>query len=245
MMLLDLPGSTAEASLARLDQFHFSENVTLSSLGESLTSVWLHGPLGGTVLERVLEGATGLSTWHDYQHLPVAFGDHAVVVARIDQLGVPGFCAFLPPAQEAAFRLALVSAGAVAASPDALEATRIDVGYPLFGLDMDEETIPLEAGIEGRAISMTKGCYVGQEVIVRVLHRGHGRVAKKLVRLAIDGPAPQSGAPLVSGDREVGRLTSVGVSPAEGVVALGYVRRDALESDAALTVNGTPVRQRR
>ena len=50
---------------------------------------------------------------------------------------------------------------------------------------MDEETIPLEAGIESRAISLTKGCYVGQEVIIRVLHRGHGRVARKLVGLTV------------------------------------------------------------
>ena len=54
---------------------------------------------------------------------------------------------------------------------------------------MDEETIPLEAGIESRAISLTKGCYVGQEVIIRVLHRGHGRVARKLVGLTVNGPA--------------------------------------------------------
>ena len=58
---------------------------------------------------------------------------------------------------------------------------------PLFHRDMDEETIPLEAGIESRAISLTKGCYVGQEVIIRVLHRGHGRVARKLVGLRVDG----------------------------------------------------------
>ena len=66
---------------------------------------------------------------------------------------------------------------------------------PLFHRDMDEETIPLEAGIESRAISFTKGCYVGQEVIIRVLHRGHGRVARKLVGLTLDGDAvPAAGA---------------------------------------------------
>ena len=57
---------------------------------------------------------------------------------------------------------------------------------PLFHRDMDEETIPLEAGIESRAISFSKGCYVGQEVIIRVLHRGHGRVARKLVGLRLE-----------------------------------------------------------
>ena len=63
---------------------------------------------------------------------------------------------------------------------------RIEGGRPRFGIDMDEDTIPLEAGIEDRAISLTKGCYVGQEIIIRVLHRGHGRVARRLVGLTFD-----------------------------------------------------------
>ena len=71
--------------------------------------------------------------------------------------------------------------------PTTAEAIRIEAGVPLFHRDMDEETIPLEAGIESRAISFTKGCYVGQEVIIRVLHRGHGRVARKLVGLRLEG----------------------------------------------------------
>ena len=65
-------------------------------------------------------------------------------------------------------------------------------GPPAFGVDMDEDTIPLEAGIEDRAISLTKGCYVGQEVIIRVLHRGHGRVARRLVGLTFDAARGRS-----------------------------------------------------
>ena len=76
---------------------------------------------------------------------------------------------------------ALIEAGAVPASDETAETLRIEAGRPRFAVDMDTDTIPLEAGIEDRAISLTKGCYVGQEVIVRVLHRGHGRVARKLV----------------------------------------------------------------
>ena len=79
------------------------------------------------------------------------------------------------------------------------EVLRVEAGVPLFHRDMDEETIPLEAGIESRAISLTKGCYVGQEVIIRVLHRGHGRVAQKLVGLTLDGEAvPAAGASVMS-----------------------------------------------
>ena len=76
-------------------------------------------------------------------------------------------------------------AGVPALNAETAEALRIEAGVPRFNRDMDQDTIPLEAGIESRAISFSKGCYVGQEVIIRVLHRGHGRVARKLVGLAV------------------------------------------------------------
>jgi folate-binding protein YgfZ len=226
MTLLDVPAFTAAATLARLEQFLFSEDVALSSLESSLGGVWIHGRQAPAILQRVLEGAVGLDEWTDYRHQPVEFTGGPVVIARIDQLGVPGFCVYVPPAQVTAFTAALNEAGAVAASHDDIDAARIEARYPLFGVDMNEDTIPLEAGIESRAISTTKGCYVGQEVIIRVLHRGHGRVAKKLVGLAVDGPKPEPGAKIFAGDREVGRVTSAGMLPASHTVALGYVHRD-------------------
>ena len=94
---------------------------------------------------------------------------------------------------------------------------------------MDDDTIPLEAGIEDRAISLTKGCYVGQEIIIRVLHRGQGRVARRLVGLALEPSAivPAKGDRIRSGEREVGTVTSAVASPALGrPLALGYVHRD-------------------
>ena len=97
---------------------------------------------------------------------------------------------------------------------------------------MDEETIPLEAGIESRAISLTKGCYVGQEVIIRVLHRGHGRVARKLVGLVFEGTAaaPAAGMPVEADGRDIGDVTSGALSPAlERPIALAYVHRDFVE----------------
>jgi folate-binding protein YgfZ len=244
MMLLDLPASTAEATLARLDQFHFGEDVTLSALSGSLTSLWLHGPRAAAALETAIQGAAGLETWAQYQHQPLQFQGQPVVVARIDQLGVPGYCVFLPPVVQDALWTTLAAAGAAVVGQEAIDAARIEAGYPIFGSDMKEDTIPLEAGIEGRAISTSKGCYVGQEVIIRVLHRGHGRVAKHLVGLAIEGPVPPAGAPIASGDREVGRVTSAAVSPRAGTVALGYVHRDFAAAGTELSVGDTRTRAR-
>jgi folate-binding protein YgfZ len=104
------------------------------------------------------------------------------------------------------------------------------------------ETIPLEAGLLDRAISTSKGCYVGQEIVIRILHRGGGRVARRLARLAFDtslAEAPHAGAALVTDDgRGVGHLTSVAYSPARGAfVALGYVHRDAAEVGRRLALD--------
>ena len=105
---------------------------------------------------------------------------------------------------------------------------------------MDEDTIPLEAGLESRAISLTKGCYVGQEVIVRVLHRGHGRVARRLVGLTLDGEAvPAAGTPVQADGRDVGRVTSAVASVALNTpIALAYVHRDFTEAGTRVTVDG-------
>ena len=120
-----------------------------------------------------------------------------------------------------------------AVSFDTFEVIRIERGVPRFFADMDEDTIPLEAGIEDRAISFTKGCYVGQEVIVRVTTRGGGRVARKLVRWIGDDSAsvvPMGGARIISPDsssKDIGRVTSAAFSPSlDRVVGLGYVHRD-------------------
>src|SRR5258708_34616203 len=133
-----------------------------------------------------------------------------------------------------------MTAGAVEVEPAVADAIRIESGVPLFHRDMDEDTIPLEAGIESRAISFSKGCYVGQEVVIRVLHRGHGRVARRLVGLRLEGDrAPSPGASIRVGDREIGRVTSSTQSPAFGQpIARGHVHRDFIEPGAKVSVDG-------
>jgi folate-binding protein YgfZ len=155
-------------------------------------------------------------------------------------------------------------AGLVEINLDTFEVIRIERGVPRFLADMNDDTIPLEAGIEDRAISFTKGCYVGQEVIVRVTHRGGGRVAKKLVRWIADPsadivPLPESrifssnpstspsAGPSTSlrASKDIGRVTSAAFSPnVNRVVGLGYVHRDFTESGTEVTVmwNDSPIK---
>lgn len=122
----------------------------------------------------------------------------------------------------------LVESGAVPMGHSPLDVLRIEAGRPRWGAELDDRRIPLEAGLRRRAISESKGCYTGQEVIVRILHRGH--VNWHLRRLEMgEAPAPTSGAELVRADdgKTVGVVTSACASPQAGqTLGLGYVRRE-------------------
>jgi tRNA-modifying protein YgfZ len=230
MMLLDVPAADAARIADRLEQFHFSEDVQIAAL-DTLRSVWIHGPEAARLI-----GQEEYNGWMQYQNTRTEFAGVSVALARIDQLGVPGFVIFTDAQQQDEVIRAIAGAGALHATPATLEAARIEARYPVFGVDMTSDTIPLEAGIEDRAISLTKGCYVGQEVIIRVLHRGHGRVARKLVQLQVEGDAPSPHAKVFAGDREIGFITSAAKSPRLGPLALGYLHRDFLTPGTAVEV---------
>jgi folate-binding protein YgfZ len=234
-MLLDVPAELASESLQRLDRSLFSEDVQLEDAGRSITSLWVHGPAAASLLGVVLGRPGGLDSWNEYQHDAFEYERVPVRAARISQLGVPGFCVYLPEGATSAFADALTHRGAVRLEPAVITAARIESGYPVFGVDMTTDTIPLEAGIEDRAISFTKGCYVGQEVIVRMVHRGGGRVARRLMGLRFPAQPPQPGTRLFS-DRDAGWVTSVALSPTLGAIGLGYVHRDAAAEGARLAV---------
>jgi len=157
---------------------------------------------------------------------------------------VPGYDVYVPGSDRDAIRAKLIEAGVVEMSDEVAEALRIEAGRPRFGIDMTTDTIPLEAGIENRAISFTKGCYVGQEVIIRVMHRGHGRVARRLVSIVIaGGNVPARGDKILLGDRVVGEITSATASPKVGSpLALGYVQREHAVAGTEVTVGGSQAR---
>jgi folate-binding protein YgfZ len=244
VILLTMNGDVKDTVLAKLDQFIFTEDVQLGDVTGTFAQWAVIGPQAATAVAGALEGISEevLSALGEHGNLRAVVGGQPAIVARITDTGEPGFDVFLDRAQVDAFRSNLDRAGTAALDAATADAIRIEAGVPLFHRDMDEETIPLEAGIESRAISLTKGCYVGQEVIIRVLHRGHGRVAKKLVGLTLDADqAPASGAVVRAGDREIGHVTSSTLSPALGrPIALAYVHRDFVEPGTAALVDRTP-----
>ena len=238
-LLMTLPAATAAAACDRLDELIFSENVTVEDRTASWTGIGVHGPSAASDLARAL-GVDPVPSLAPFESRRLVFGGGDIVVARTDELG-GGLDVFAAgPGGE--LRRRLTAAAVPQAGAGVAEVLRVEAGIPEFGVDMDTDTIPLEAGIEARAISFTKGCYVGQEVIVRVLHRGQGRVARRLVGLTIgeggdDPPVPAPGAVLRADGRDVGRVTSAVVSPALArTIALGYVQRDFVEPGTRLLV---------
>jgi tRNA-modifying protein YgfZ len=147
-----------------------------------------------------------------------------------------------PEQAQAAWDAALAS-GAVAIGREARETLRIEQGVPRFGVDFDGSNLPAEAGVVERAVSFTKGCYIGQEPIVRLAHRGHAN--RELRRLHLSEP-PVLPATLLDGEREVGRVTSSAGLPEGGAAALGYVRRTVADGAEliALDARGERVRAR-
>jgi folate-binding protein YgfZ len=250
-LLVDLDGTIAQAVADRWSRFIFSEDVQVQNISATTAQIGVYGPRAADALVAAFNpgrppgepDAQGLRSLPVYANMRWEFHDGQAFVLVSDDIGVLGFDVIVPVSDKEDVATLLRAAGAIDAGMDAAEISRIEGGRPLFHADMDEDTIPLEAGIEDRAISLTKGCYVGQEIIIRVLHRGHGRVARRLVGITLDpgGTAPSHGDRIMSGARDVGSITSAVQSPGLGrPIGLGYVHRDFVEPGTVVEIGGVP-----
>jgi len=165
-----------------------------------------------------------------------------VYLTNHSRLGSNGFDLFVPFAALEAVADKLIAAaksfGGGVCGWSAFEVARVEAGVPRFGVDMDETNIASECGIEARAISYNKGCYIGQEVLNRIHSIGHVNRELRGLRLAAELKAlPVRGDKLFLGDKEVGHVTSAVFSPElAGGIALGYVRREANGNGTELIV---------
>ncbi len=170
----------------------------------------------------------------EHAHAPAQIGGAPVrLIATADGVDV----LFETPYSDAV-RAALIDAGATPVSEAAAEIVRVERGSPRYGVDIDESTIPQEAGLNERAVSFTKGCYVGQETVARLYYRGKPNRHLRGLRLiepaqSVAEPAPTvaSGDELRLGERHVGHLGSVVHSPRLGTIGLALVRREAAQGD--------------
>jgi folate-binding protein YgfZ len=151
----------------------------------------------------------------------------AVEIAGIEALAVRtdvGIDLICQAADTERLSAALRERGAAAVGEPAAECLRVESGRPRYGIDLDETVIPQEAGLNERAVSFTKGCYVGQETVARLHYRG--KPNRHLRGLRLSGPA-EGGQELRLGERAVGRVGSSAISPTLGPIGLALVRREA------------------
>jgi folate-binding protein YgfZ len=223
-VIADVPAEIASSLAATFDGLIFSEDVQVFDESASIRQLSVVGARAADAIAAAVGADAGavraLPVW---SHLNAGGG----IVARTDDADEGSWDALVEAAAFGRVKSALEAAGAVAAPDEIMEAMRIDAGRPKFGPDMSAGTLPLEAGLLERAISRTKGCYVGQEVIIRVLDRGGGRIAKHLVRVECGrgAPVPAAGE-IVPADGGSATVTSAAWSPRLGrAVALAYVGR--------------------
>jgi folate-binding protein YgfZ len=237
VILASVAAGLAAPLAARFDALIFSEDMTVSDVSAQWTEIGVTGGAAAELLGRALDvSSEALQSLAELAHIDW----HAGFVARGGDSTLPMFRVFLPVAERLSTVGRFEAVGIGRVSDDLATALRIEAGRALWGTDLSGDVIPLEAGLLDRAISTTKGCYVGQEIVIRILHRGGGRVARRLVRLAIDPSGvevPEAGAPIAIDGHDTGHVTSAAFSPASGrIVALGYVHRDAAEPGRVVAI---------
>lgn len=168
----------------------------------------------------------------EHAHVSAAIAAREVRLVSTDLAGVDVLCA-MPDLD--AVRSALLGAGAQAVSEATAEIVRVERGRPRYGLDLDETTIPQEAALNERAVSFTKGCYVGQETVARLYYKG--KPNRHLRGLRLSQPA-HTGQELYLGERVVGRIASSVISPERGPIGLALVRREA-EPGVTVAIDGS------
>lgn len=232
--LLDVPARGRDGLLAHLGKFLPPRLARVEDVSASTGSMAVVGPEAAALLSRAALGlrvdASELSALREGEwRLAGASVPAGIVVMRSMDVWPEAFVVTGPAASVEALRRALTSGGADPGDADAWNTLRVEAGRPEYGVDMDEGTIPVEAGVHERAIDYGKGCYTGQEVIVRIRDRGHVNRSLRLLMLG-EAPPPAPGTELFAGagDKPAGTVTSSVLSPRYGqTVALAYVRRGA------------------
>lgn len=227
-ILLDFePGLLAKIT-ERLEKYIIADDVQIVDVSANFGLVSVLGPKAFATCESL--------GWRVPQNsFEIALQD-GMYVANVPRLGAPAVDLYFPVENPEPLNK-LKSSGIQECSMEAFEIARVEQGIPRFGVDMDENTLAPEAVAE-KAISYSKGCYIGQEVIARI--RTYGQVAKALRGLRFEPTAgvPKAGDKISHEGKEVGWITSAVFSPRLGrSIALGYVRKECNQIGACLTVN--------
>ncbi|HVS21531.1 MAG TPA: aminomethyltransferase family protein [Pyrinomonadaceae bacterium] len=232
--LIDTESATRDTVLKLLERFTLAGDFRLADLTQATALLSIQGAkapeimaaIFGEMLANLGRDAVASVDWQREQ----------ITVIRATHTAEDGFDLFVNATEAENLRDSFIKAGAQPVGSDALETLRIEAGIARYGVDMDETNVVTETNLDD-AVSFTKGCYIGQEIIARIKYRGH--VAKKLTGIILESEANlKSGARILSSDdKESGRVTSSAFSPRlNRTIALGYVKYDYLEPETSVKV---------
>ncbi|MBI2194865.1 MAG: aminomethyl transferase family protein [Planctomycetes bacterium] len=234
----DLDPAAKAAALAPLEKFIIMDDVKITDESDTTGVLGVYGPSSGSLLASAFR--LDIPPLEEFQHFPVYFAGEDLHVSRHHWTGEEGYEIEARTAKLGALWDTLAAAAPAhrgrPVGHQALDVARIEAGIPVHGIDLDENTIPLEAGLDS-AVSVKKGCYVGQEIIARIHHLGH--INRRLAGLRWTGESmPRPGDEVRDAEKKVGILTSAARSPALGCgIGLSILRRESLEPGRPLTLS--------
>jgi folate-binding protein YgfZ len=229
---------------ALLQRYIIMDDVEIEDISDKLSTIGIAGPKAGEMLSN-----TGIEVaqLQPGQVIDTVWRDTGISVARNTHPQMDGYEIWLAAEQADRVWDALTSAGAAPVGSEALEIYRIARGVPRYGLDLRERDLAQETG-QQHALSFTKGCYIGQEIVERI--RARGNVHRTFIGFEVQGAPPQPGTKVRANDKDVGEITSAARVPfpsGERTLALGYLRREVAAPGSAVqigeqsaTVNALP-----
>jgi glycine cleavage system T protein len=232
--LFDTEAATHGRVLKTLARFTLAGDFHVTDLTDEMALVSVQGARATEIIEATF-GKMAAQVERERVHTG-QWNNQSLHVIRATHTAEDGFDLFVSASVAVSLWDALTALGALPVGFDALDILRIEAGVPHYGVDMDETNVVLEA-VADDAVSFTKGCYIGQEIIARIHWRGH--VAKKLTGLSFDeqGETKRDDKIRTMDGKEIGRITSVTFSPRlNRLVALGYVKYDYLAPETMVRV---------
>ncbi len=239
--LIDTEAATHETVLKTIERFTLAGDFRVKDITSETAMLSVQGKKAATIVGSVLGDAPAASASNAVQQInwKQTGATPAVTIIHASHTGQDGFDLVVDKDHASSLWDVLQHAGAQPVGYDALEILRIEAGVPRYGIDMDDTNVVTETNLDD-AVSYTKGCYIGQEIIARIKYRGH--VAKKLSGVVFDGMAAvNAGALMNSVDgKEIGRITSVTFSPKlKRTIALAYLKYDFIAPETAVKAVAT------
>jgi folate-binding protein YgfZ len=236
MLIVDTDQSQREKIVATFDHFIIMDDVEIVDLNTQFSAIGVAGPNSQEIMQKI---GVPVPELEPLQFTNIDFRGTAIKLVRTGDSAQHAYELWMKPEYEGAVWHALAETGAIPVGSTALELDRIARGIPRYGVDLRERDLPQETE-QYRALNFNKGCYVGQEIVERI--RSRGNVHRTFTGFLVDGGVPAIGTKIEAQGKEVGEITSAAALPVGGrdaVVALGYIRREAIAIQRDVMIGGS------